>query len=115
MPIDLNMEPEGLDLLLVGLGHPNFLDNRLCRALHNALSLEWTCRQTGETNEDNGALPGLGTLTLDELKTASGFFYGLSCSVDVTHYRRTFWFCFNLLESLSKEIEFRSSGSETMH
>jgi hypothetical protein len=110
-----DVEDEGLDILLIGLKHPAFHGNSLMKALYAALALEWTCRQTEETSEKAVELPQLDKLSDDELKESIGFLYGLCCSIDVGHYRKTFAFCFALLRVLLEEIELRSTNGMTVH
>jgi hypothetical protein len=106
--IDVDIEDDGLDVLLVGLDHPAHRENALFKQLGAALALEWACRQSGETSRKPVALPALETLSDNELRQAAGFLYGLCVQIDAGRYPRTFAFCFAVFAVLVEEINLRS-------
>ena len=106
--LNVDIEDDGIDVLLVGLDHPPHRENALFKQLSAALALERACRQSGDTSKKPVALPGVETLSDGELRSAAGFLYGLCCQVDVDRYPRTFAFCFALFAVLAEEINLRS-------
>jgi hypothetical protein len=106
--IDVDIEDDGIDVLLVGLDHPAHRQNPLFKQLGAALALEWACRKTNETTRKPVALPRLETLSDTQLRQAAGFLYGLCVQIDVDRYPRTFAFCFALFAVLVEEINLRA-------
>src|SRR5262245_52765166 len=81
--ITCHIEPEGLEMLLVGLKHPAFIENRFIKALYCGLSLEWIERQTKERELlINFDLPSPEGMSREELLAAAGVFYGIHESID---------------------------------
>src|SRR5262245_39448897 len=112
----IDIEDDGLQALLVGLNNPSLLDNRLCRKLHSALSLEWTCRRAAEANTDILEIDGRNA-TEAELKMIAGLLYGFSIKIDCGKYPKTFWFCFNALQGFLAELEVKGLSAKkwTVH
>jgi hypothetical protein len=105
--IDLDIETEGLDVLLSGASHPLFAENPLFMQLGFALALEKESRETGETSRKAVELPGLDTLSDVQLRGAAGFLCALCDSMDADLYPRTFAFCWSLFAAIAEEINLR--------
>lgn len=128
-PIKCNLEPQGLDTLIVGLKFPAYRENKLMKTLYVALSLEWACRQGGvDVASDSPfsdpdapkaiALPFIGDLTDMELHESAGFFDAFCNSMthQETHqlYPRTFQFCTEMLAVVVEEMDKRTPSGTTM-
>jgi hypothetical protein len=92
--IELNIEPEGKNVILEGLQKTSCL-----RDLQAALS-----DQAPAVELD------LAKLVDVEIRAAAGLFFGLCRTVDVSCFLKTFQFCCSLLEILSSEFERRRGG-----
>lgn len=100
MLIDIDLETEGKAIVLEGLQALSVL-----RDLQAAL-----VEPEADVFElDLSRLPDL------ELEVACGLFTGLCRTIDLEKYRRSFWFCFALLQLCLGEIERRPAEEELVH
>src|SRR5690348_10295672 len=115
-PIRCDLEPEGLETLLVGLRFPAYADNRLFKALYVALTIEWMSRETKDYGAKAVALTFIGELTDVELHEAGGLFDGLCGAMtrDESHkqYPRTFAFCTDILDVVVQEMTKRPASAQ---
>jgi hypothetical protein len=113
----IEIEQEGLELLLSAFRHPVCDGNPLARQLFGDLNREWVARQAGETTGGD-----LGPLVFDdvndtELKAVMGLMYGLSKSPGIGRYLMTVCICAAIFHVCNEELEKRQleSGDIVYH
>jgi hypothetical protein len=109
----LDIEIEGLELLLSAIRHPAFDGNPLARQLFIGFSQEWAARQAGEAGPDLTPLKYEG-VNDKEIKVVAGMMHGIAECKDVRRYWKTVTVCTAILQVCLDELEARSAKGQTV-
>ena len=109
----LDIEIEGLELLLSAIRHPAFDGNPLARQLFIGCSQEWAARQAGKVAEIEPLAYEM--VTDEEIKIVAGLMYGLSQCEELRRYWQTLALCVAILKLLTDELEARSAIGQAIH
>ncbi len=111
----LDIEIEGLELLLSAVRHPAFDGNPLARQLFIGLSQEWAARQAGEVGPEIQPLK-YQDVNDKEIKVLAGIMYGIAECKEVQRYFKTVAVCTAILALCDEEIKRRApEHAETIH
>ena len=104
----LDIEIEGLELLLSAIRHPAFDGNPLARQLFMGCTREWAARQAGEVGPETKPLI-YDEANEKEIKVVAGLMYGLSQCEELRPYWKTLALCVAILKLCTDELETRSA------
>jgi len=110
----LDIEIEGLELLLSAIRHPAFDGNSLARQLFIGCSQEWAARQAGKVGAEIEPL-AYEKVTDGEIKIVAGLMHGLSQCEELRRYWKTLALCVAILKLLTDELEARSAIGQPIH
>jgi hypothetical protein len=105
----IEIEQEGLELLLSALRHPVCDGNRLACQLFLGFNREWIARQAGETDPGNLEPLNHEDVNDTELKVMIGLMYGIANCPNVKPYLMTVAVATAILFVCNEELERRQA------